>query len=251
MPYRHAHWWVLALFPLIAVAFWPNYLGQFRASPFALHAHGMTASAWLLLLVVQSASIHARRPEWHRAAGMATFVVLPLFAAAGPLALQGMAQLWAGNADPFHAAYGARLVVADMIAGPSVVALVVYAVLHRRRVRTHAAAMLGTALLVLPPILGRLFPALPGFPESGGFALSFQLAEAVTLVLALWLAARDRQGRTAFGFVAAATLAQMLGFAATARLALWERFVAMLAKLPTAPMSLAAGLAAAALLWWA
>ena len=91
MPYRHAHWWLSALFPLIGVAFWPGYWGRLGTAPFALHAHGLTATAWLLLLTVQSWSIHARKPAWHRATGLATFVVLPMFAAAGPLALQGMA----------------------------------------------------------------------------------------------------------------------------------------------------------------
>ncbi|WP_447407144.1 hypothetical protein, partial [Clostridium perfringens] len=78
-----------------------------------------------------------------------------------------MAGLWRTQADPFHAAFGARLVIADMIAGPCVTALVAYALARRRRVGVHAAAMLATALLVLPPIIGRLFPALPGFPHGG------------------------------------------------------------------------------------
>ncbi len=256
MPYRHAHWWLLALFPLIGIAFWPGYLGQFASAPFALHAHGLTATAWLVLLTLQSWSIHARKPAWHRATGLATFVILPLFAAAGPLALQGMATLWRTNADPFHAAYGARLVVADMIAGPSVVIMVVYAFVHRRAVGRHAAAMLATALLVLPPIVGRLLPALPGFPHGGwagvgGFALAFQLAEALTLVIALRLAGRRPDARAGFGFAAAATAAQMIGFEAVAGSDLWNRWVVMLTELPSAPLALAAALAAAALLWWA
>ncbi|WP_447406154.1 hypothetical protein, partial [Clostridium perfringens] len=82
MPYRHAYRWLLGLFPLIALAFWPGYLGQLAQAPFALHAHGLTATAWLMLLTAQSWSIHARRAAWHRAAGLATFAVVPLFAAA-------------------------------------------------------------------------------------------------------------------------------------------------------------------------
>ena len=29
MPFRHAHWYMLSLFPLAALAFWPNYLSKF------------------------------------------------------------------------------------------------------------------------------------------------------------------------------------------------------------------------------
>lgn len=256
MPYRHAHLWLLALFPLIMLAFWPGYFGQFGTVPFALHAHGITAAGWLVLLTVQSWSIHARRAVWHRTAGLATFVILPLFAAAGPLALQGMAMLWRDHADPFHSAFGARLVVADMVAGPSVVLMVVYAFYRRRQVTTHAAAMLATALLVLPPVIGRLFPAVPGFPHDGwagfgGFRAAFQLAEAITLALALWLASRKPSARIAFGFAAVATAMQMLGFETLGRTAFWNRWVVTLTDIPPAPMSLAAGIAALTLLWWA
>lgn len=241
---------------MIAIAFWPGYLGQFREAPFALHAHGMTATAWLILLTVQSWSIHARRARWHRATGLAAFIALPLFAAAGPLALQGMAMLWRSGADPFHAACGARLVIADMIAGPSVVILVVYAFLHRHRIEVHAAAMLATALLVLPPVIGRLFPAIPGFPHGGwagfgGFRLSFQLAEAVTLLLAIWLAGRRPGARAGFGFAAIATAAQMIGFETFGTTDLWKRWVVLLTDMPAAPMAVGAGIVAAALLYWA
>ncbi|PXA93506.1 hypothetical protein DMC47_21975 [Nostoc sp. 3335mG] len=256
MPYRHARWWLLLLFPLIAIAFWPGYFGQLGEAPFALHAHGITATLWLMLLTAQSWSIHARKAAWHRAAGMATFGVLPLFAAAGPLALQGMAMLWREQADPFHSAFGAQLVIADVIAGPTVVVLAVYAFVQRRRVTAHASAMLATALLVLPPIIGRLFPAIPGFPHGGGagfagFRLSFQLAEAITLAVAIALAVKTPAARTGFGIAAVATAAQMIGFETIGRSELWHRWVDLLTRIPAAPMALAAGVATAALLFWA
>jgi len=256
MSYRSAHLWLLALFPLIGLAFWPAYFGQFGKAPFAHHAHGMTATAWLLLLTAQSWSIHARHAVWHRTAGLATFIILPLFAAAGPLALQSMALIWQSNADPFHAAFGSRLVIVDMVAGPSVVVMVVYALFHRRQVAIHAAAMLGTALLVLPPVIARLLPAVPGFPHGGwaefaGFRAAFQLAETITLLTALWLASRRPAARIGFGFVAVSTAVQMIGFETIGRTDFWNRWVMILTEIPPVPMSLAAGIITLALLWWA
>jgi hypothetical protein len=254
MPYRQGYRWLLGLFPLIAVAFWPGYWGQLGTAPFALHAHGLTATAWLILLTFQSWSIHARRTVWHRTAGLATFIVLPLFAAAGPLALQGMARLWRTNADPFHAAFGSQLVIADMIAGPTVVLLVVYAFACRREMERHAAAMLATALLVLPPIIGRLFPLIPGFPHSGwagfgGFRLALQLAEGLTLAIALSLARRSSAARVGFGLAGLATAAQMIGFETVGRTSAWNRWVTLLTDIPSTPMAFTAGTVAAILLW--
>jgi len=44
MPYRHAHWYLLSLFPLAALAFWFNYLSQLRTVPIEFHIHGITAT---------------------------------------------------------------------------------------------------------------------------------------------------------------------------------------------------------------
>lgn len=254
MPYKRAHWWLLALLPLIVVAFWPNYFGQVRSAPFALHAHGITASVWLVLLTAQAWTASSRRFDSHRTAGLATFVALPLFAAAGPLALWSMITLWAAKVTPFHAAYGARLAAADMIAGPTVIALVAYAFAQRRRVRVHAAAMLATGLTVLPPVLGRLVQRVPLIPPDGAFGLpatdlAFHLAWAVTLVLALALA--RGQARIAFGVAALSTLTQLVGFVTIPHIAGWEALITGLIVLPVIPVALVAGLTAFGLLWWA
>lgn len=256
MAYRHAHVWLLGLFPLILLAFWPRYFSQFGNALFALHAHGLTASAWLLLLTSQSWAIHHGRPQLHRSMGLATFLIMPLFAAAGPLVLHGMAVLWQNKADPFHLAFGARLVLVDVIAAPSVIALVLYAFAKRRQPVAHASAMLGTALLVLPPILARLFALLPGFPQGGwagfaGFRLAFHLGELVALFAALWLASRRPAARTGFGIVALATAVQMVGFETLGATRFWEQYVVAITQIQPRPLAISAGIGVFLLLWWA
>ena len=71
MPFRHAGWALLLLVPMIAVAFWPQYLHDLPHAAFALHAHGLTAALWIALVFFQHWSIHQRRNALHRTAGLA------------------------------------------------------------------------------------------------------------------------------------------------------------------------------------
>lgn len=227
MPYRRGWAAVALLLPLILLAFWPGYFGALRAAPLALHAHGISATVWLMLLALQLWSIHDQRLALHRAAGMALFVIVPLFAGASLAALQGGVALFASRSDPFHAAFAVRLALVDLVALVTFVALVRAALLTRRVPRAHAAAMLATALLVLPPILGRLFPLVPGFFDwevagRSGFALSVHLGMLVAVAGALVLS-RQRPGGGAFLATAASLLLQSLLFETLGASAGWER----------------------------
>jgi hypothetical protein len=70
---------VLLLVAVVAIGFGPTYYlaGVFRAplpSPI-MHIHGAVFSTWMLLLVVQTGLISAKRVGWHRNLGVAGFVV--------------------------------------------------------------------------------------------------------------------------------------------------------------------------------
>jgi hypothetical protein len=253
MPYRHAHWAVLLLLPVIVVAFWPGYFGHLRTAPLALHGHGISASIWLILLAVQLWSIHARRPHWHRTAGLALFVVVPVFAGASVAAIQGGFALFATRSDPFHAAFGVRLGMGDLIALVTFVGLVRHALVERRHPRTHAAAMLATALLVLPPILGRLVPIAPGFADMAilgrrGFALAFHIGQAMAIVAALTVYLADRRGQP-FLLVALSLALQSVLFETWAASGWWAGFAVRTVAVPT-PLLFVAGVAAAAATLW-
>jgi hypothetical protein len=162
MPYRHAHYGLLALFPLIVVSFWPGYFGHLGTARLAQHAHGISAMTWLALLAAQSWLAHAKRLALHRVAGLATFAVVPLFAAAGLCGVRDMAvQMSAGS--PFEAFAAPALAPDDLSSIVALVGFVAAALAARRRVRRHAAWMLATALLVLPPMVTRLIQVAARF----------------------------------------------------------------------------------------
>jgi hypothetical protein len=167
MPYRHAWMFVLALLPLAGLAFWPSYLSQVATAPLQFHAHGVTATLWVLLLTAQSWSIHAGRRGLHRTLGLASLALFPLFLAGGMSIFIGMAQRFAGELSPFYTLWAARLAWLDIVAVAGFAAFYFEALRQRRTIPLHAGYLLATAIFLLPPILGRLTGAVM-FATAGG-----------------------------------------------------------------------------------
>lgn len=230
MPYRHAHWVLLALLaPLVGVAFWAEYFGKLSGASFAFHVHGLTAIAWLLLVTAQSWSIHVRRNALHRQLGLAVFGAVPLFVAGAVLVFQSMAAKYLGG-HPFYGMFGPMLGMHDVIATLTLVAMVALALRHRRRVGVHAGYMLGTALLVLPPVIERL-PILPH---------GMHLSEGFPLLLALILAARNRKSAEPMLVVAAVMAVQIVQFHTVGASAAWAHAFGAVASLTGTPLALVA-----------
>ena len=102
MPYRHAHLAVWFLIGVTVVAFWPGYLSRLGTSHWQHHLHGLTALAWMLLLIAQSMLIDRRDRVSHRWMGRAMLGLVPLFCAGGFLVVHTMRQ----RTDVFRASMG-------------------------------------------------------------------------------------------------------------------------------------------------
>lgn len=241
MPYRHAHYWLLALFPLIVVSFWPGYFGHLTTARLAQHAHGMTATAWLALLMVQSWSAHAKRLAWHRAAGLAVFVVVPLFAAAGTYGVRDMAaEMSAGS--PFEAFAAPALAPDDLSSIVALVGFVAAALATRRQVRRHGAWMLATALLVLPPMVTRLIQVLARLTglESPSLWASFVLGQSLTIGAALLLARSRRGDAQPFLVLTLLFLVQIASYVVLGPSTGWRALLAAFGASPAWPGTVAA-----------
>ncbi|WP_039246181.1 hypothetical protein [Brevundimonas nasdae] len=241
MPYRHAAWVMLLLAPVVLLAFWPAYFGVLPSASFAFHAHGMTATIWLALIGFQSWSAHQPDRRLHLAAGLAVFAVVPLFAGAAVLVLHSMATKFALRTDPFYAALGARLALHDIISTFVLIALVCTALARRRNIAVHAACLLSTAILVLPPVIARL--PIPRFFHSG---------KLIALTLALVAAWAEPRGRWPFLLVAGIMIVQIAVFETIAASTPWAQIMVSFSTLAVAPFAIAAMAAtlAALILAW-
>lgn len=241
MPYRHAHYWLLALFPLVVISFWPGYFGHISSARPAQHAHGITASLWLGLLTVQSWAAHRRRLAWHRAAGLAVFGIVPLFAAAGVYAIRDMsAEMSAGS--PFESFSAPALAPDDVSSIIAFVGFVAAALAARRRTGRHAAWMIATALLVLPPLTTRLVQVLArvGGAPSPSLWVSFLIGISVTIGGALILARQRPADARPFLVLVALAVAQIASYQLLGQSAAWRATLAAFGASPPLPSALAA-----------
>lgn len=247
MPYRHAYLWVLALFPAVALAFWPSYFAQLGRVSWILHAHGVTSALWVALLAVQSWSIHRDARAIHKASGRTSLALFPVFWVSGLLIVQMMAGGYAAKDGPFHILFGARLAPVDLIGSATILYLYWLAVSRRRAVLVHAAAMLAIPFFLVTPILSRLMQiggplAIRGPADIWKFGLGFHLSNGLALAVAVLIYAR--RPKTAWPFlIAAGGLAlQSLAFETLGRAAAWEALMPAVGAVPI-PVLAAAGLA--------
>lgn len=245
MPYRHAHWYLLSLFPLAALAFWPSYLSQFRTASVEFHMHGITATLWLILLIAQSWTIHHDRRQLHRTVGTASLVLFPLFLMGGNGIFFGMADRYVAG-EPFQAMYAPRLAWLDFV-GVGGFAYCFYEALRlRRKVHLHSGYMLATVIFLLPPIVGRLtgIPlGVTGPADFGRLEIGFQAANLLVAAFAFLVA--YRRGKHGRPFLVAGLLILLSAFLfqTVGSMAAWENFYAGVAGWPRAPFAFAAGLA--------
>jgi hypothetical protein len=188
--------------------FYPSYLSQLRDTDLGHHAHGLTAFAWMLMLVSQATLIRLHKRALHRRVGQLAYVLGPLFIAAG---------LWmtwqtAHPDNPFSRRFGPRLVPVDLgfLLGFAVAFLL--AIRHRRDIHRHARYMAVTGLLILPPALARLAPqVLPVRSFELAFHIAYFATEAVTALL-IAVSWRLRQPVLPFVLLLALLGVQQLGF---------------------------------------
>jgi len=245
MPYRHAHWYLLALFPLAALAFWPSYLSQFRTAAAEFHMHGITATLWLMLLVAQSWTIQRGRRQLHKTVGTASLVLFPLFLIGGTGIFFGMAQRFV-EGSPFQAMYAARLAWLDFCGVGGFAFCYFEALRLRRKVHLHSGYMLATVVFLLPPIFGRLtgIPlGVTGPAEFHKLAFGFQAANVMIAALAFWIAYRRGPHGKPFVVAGGVILLSAILFQTVGSMPAWEAFYAGVAYWPRLPFAIAAGVA--------
>lgn len=216
---------VVALGPLVALAFWPRYFAPSATPAVHLHAHAVTGTAWLLLLLGQPLLVRNRRFAAHRALGRVGVVVGLAFIATGLLS----AQRWLTGLDAARLAREGGFLY--LILGMTLMFAVALAlgIRWRRSPAVHGRFMASTLLPLLDPVFGRLMGAnFPSLPAAFLYQLPALLAMAATLAAMALTLPRAAAGRGAFLAFAGASILLFVLFFVVERQPAWLACVAWL-----------------------
>jgi hypothetical protein len=138
------------------VGFWASYFTQMRDVPFAFHVHAFSATSWLLLLIVQSVSIHRRQNDFHKLMGKASLVLFPVLIAGFVMIINFSAQRFAVRDSLFITELGPAFGIGMAIAIAAYLTLYYLALQYRRNIRLHAGFMLATPLILFESSFSRV-----------------------------------------------------------------------------------------------
>ena len=192
---RHP-WPVFAAALALAVGgFWPSFFAKLPDAPLPHHVHGWSATAWMVLPLVQYALIRSRRRSLHRAAGYGSLGLAAVVAVSGVYVVRMMAYT---NITSFRLA-SVKFVWLDLtgIVLFGVYVGVAIAAARRRDLRLHVTALTCSAFIPLEAALERvfvnLFPALvPDFDAALYASLIFLEVACAALVAVEWRSGRVR-----------------------------------------------------------
>lgn len=177
-------------FGVMLLGFWPSFTGAAGPLDGMRVVHGVLATAWMALLVIQSWLIGHGYAKAHRWVGRTALIIVPALIVSAFVVIHDML----GPHSHFSRDLRLTLAWVDIWSLPLFGLLFVLALVYRRTMFLHARFMASTVFIALIPALGRLYgmniPALHGL--RGALYPSFWTVE---LVLAGLVVRDGLQGR--------------------------------------------------------
>jgi hypothetical protein len=195
---RQPHFYFAIAFLVAVGGFWPSFFSKLYSADKAHLIHGVSATLWMTIPIVQSWLISRKRFKLHRQLGwLALAVVAPILVVSG----LHMVQLMVFRYEQTHAIRLLKFTFLDLCAMTLFVTFLVLAIFRIRRGDRdgHARYMAGTVLFALEPALERVFvfyvPGVSGFASALYFAL---LTMEVILAVLLFFEWRRHRVRLPF-----------------------------------------------------
>lgn len=197
-----AHLWMLLPFFISLAGFYFSYWSKFSQIPFHQHLHGLTATLWYGLLVLQPWLYNQNKIQIHRKVGF-----IGLFLAGGVVfsALQVVPNNLLNERLQPVLRYG--LTWADFIFLTGFSHAVIMAMLNSRQMAIHARYMVASVFWALLPALGRLiyYPLVIsfGYPPPVSFieVLYFSAGLVIIAMLIMMIMDYKKEGKIYLSYI--------------------------------------------------
>ncbi|MDJ0916904.1 MAG: hypothetical protein QNJ05_04005 [Woeseiaceae bacterium] len=204
MPYRQAHYFIALTFLVIVIGFWGSYFQPFNSVPLAFHVHAVTAMAWVLLLLFQHWSIHNRKRQLHRTAGLLSLVLFPFLITGFVMIVNTSAVAFIESEERGAFSLGPSFGLSMLFAIIAYLVLYYRALRHKRNVFLHSGYMLTTALVLFESPFSRIMLKYLPFMIFTGSEFPLRILDAIAISMGLSIAfavamyVRDRKHATPF-----------------------------------------------------
>jgi len=101
LPHWWQQWWLwfTAIFLITFLSFWPSFFSAISNVKTPIIVHGVSATAWMLLMVVQAALLKSRWRKNHRMVGYASLALAVIVVLSGIQMLRNMVPRDGGDVD--------------------------------------------------------------------------------------------------------------------------------------------------------
>ncbi|HEY0165287.1 MAG TPA: hypothetical protein VGB39_07935 [Sphingomicrobium sp.] len=256
MPYRHAPYYVLVVVAVIIAGFWPSYFAKGTDVPWQFHAHGVAASLWVLMVLLQSITVHKSQLPLHRAVGKLSLILFPFLIGGLAAIIDLTGKSFVGGEDPVRTLFGGAFLTGVALAIAAYVTLYYRALKYRRKVWLHAGYMLATPLILYESPFSRVMGmVIPAFEINGPQdfdrlipSIEWAMAVELAIIAAIWFKYREKANPflVAGGFI----VAQMLAMGPLRDAAILKTLLTVIGNTPSAVVVLT-GFAIGALTSWA
>lgn len=180
--YGNAYLYFILAAVVTIFAFFPSYFNRLTSTDNAHHFHGITATLWLVLLIIQPFLYRAGNLRWHRMIGKISFVLVPLII----ISALNMVQIMLINKASYPPNIPDRLAFIDFATLVQFLLFYLLAIYKRKEIQLHARYMVCTVLGPLIPALTRLLFRLPGIDNfNKSLNISYIIIEIVLILLLL------------------------------------------------------------------
>lgn len=181
--YKYAHIYLALGLVVVLIGFSKSYFNNLGNFSFSYHLHGISATLWMTLLIIQPYLFQKGKLKTHRFLGWSSLVLVPLIIIGGVIMMKLMIQ---GQVNyPPNIVY--TLAFIDVCTLLGFASLYILALYFRKNLMLHSRFMVSTIFGPLVPALTRLFLIVLGVASNFTDALTYSYASIeLVLLIIIW-----------------------------------------------------------------